>query len=330
MHSETRVNVVGGFTIDAIIRADGTWTTGQLGGNALWASAGMRLRTGAHPVAHSVIGVDYPASALDAVRAQGIDIHGVRRGGGRTARITFAYRPDGTRSQPAPADAVGRLPLHVQPEFADTTREPAITLASLPEGADLLSAAAEGGAWHLGLLPPARFAELTSALRGAGVGYLQADCPARSELLRDGDVVLRSHLSELDAFLPSTSDTDVFAPGVPHAELVARFHEYGAPIVVMKRGEEGALVSDATTGERWSVPAYPVGEHLDATGAGDVFCGVFAAARAAGATVIDAAVEASVYGSYALNAPSPLALIAQPLDDIDERIHHIRNGVTPL
>lgn len=332
MQSKTRVNIVGGFTIDAIIRADGSWTTGQLGGNALWAAMGASVLAGGAPAAHAVVGADYDERDLRAVAARGIDVSGVRRNPDtRNARVTFAYRTDGSRAQPAPSGAVAVLPEHVRPAFADTTRDPALTLATLPNGGAIRDTdGVQGGRWHLGLLPATRFGELLDELRSVGVADIQADCPARFELRRDGDGVLREHLHQLDVFLPSTSDTDVFAPGVDHRKLVERFHTYGAPVVVMKRGEQGAFVSDSVSGEFWSVPAYPVGDHLDATGAGDVFCGTFATARADGRDLLEAAISASAFASYALDAASPLDLAAPDIHDLNRRITRIREGVIAL
>jgi len=325
------VHIVGGFTIDAIIRADRSWVTGQLGGNALWASAGIAALAHGRPVAHAVVGDDYPAHALADIAAHGVDVTAVqRRTRQRNARVTFEYLSDGSRTQPAPAGAVAVLPHTVRSEFADTTRDASLTLASLPDAATVRGAARQGGAWHLGLLPGVRFAELVAALRDGGASSLQADCPARFELRRDGDAVLRSHLRDLDVFLPSSSDTDVFAPGIPHRDLISRFHDYGAPVVVFKRGEHGAIVSDARSGEAWSIPALPVGEHLDATGAGDVFCGVFAHARNTGASLVDAAVEATVAASLALHVASPLALTRPDEQRWLADRARIREGVTPL
>ena len=326
-----QVNLVGGFTVDAIIRADGGWTTGQLGGNALWAAMGVRVRSDATPAAHSVVGADYPADALAAIAALGVDLGGVRRDPTiPNARITYAYRGDGSRVQPAPADAVAALPDAVRPEFADTTGDPRVTMASLPDGGALRDRVASGSSWHLGLLPPGRFADLVTTLRGAGAGYLQADCPARSELRRDGEAVLREHLASVDVFLPSTSDTDVFAPGVERRALIERFHAFGAPVVVLKCGADGALVSASPDGPVWAVPPFDGAGAVDATGAGDVFCGAFAAAVIGGAELLDAAATASACASYALQVASPLDLLPPARDELAARIHQIRNGVTVL
>ena len=326
------IHTVGGFTIDAIIHADGSWSVGQLGGNALWASMGVAAAEHGSPVAHAVVGADYPDDALAQIASRGVDVHDVRR---RTdlanARVTFAYHHDGSRTQPAPPAAVELLPHHVQPEFADSTRDPQRTLASLADGPMLASVVGvERGAWHLGLLPSTRFAELATTLRAGGADYIQADCPARFELARDGEGVLERHLSTLDVFLPSSSDTDVFAPGEDHRALIRRFHDYGAPVVVFKRGEHGAIVSDASTGEAWAIPAIAASGDIDATGAGDVFCGYFAHAYRNGRSLVEAVIEASVAARGALYASSPLALQNPGTDDWREMVATIRRGVTSL
>lgn len=330
MTTHRQVHVVGGFTIDAIIRADGSFATGQLGGNALWASAGMAALAGGSPVAHAVVGEDYPDDALDDIAAHGVDVTAVRRNtANRTARVTFAYRSDGSRTQPAPAAEVALLPSTVHSAFGDTTRDAELTAASVPTAADIRQVAESGEtSWHLGLLPSLRFAELVQALREGGAEYVQADCPARFELRRDGEAVLAENLRAVDVFLPSTSDTDVFAPGVEHDVLVDRFHDYGAPVVVLKRGELGVYVSDRRTGERWSIPAFPLDEHVDATGAGDVFCGTFAHFYTNGMSLRDAAVAASVRASYAPQVSTPLDLRAPESDDLVARTAYIQNGVT--
>ncbi|MGX5697430.1 carbohydrate kinase family protein [Agromyces soli] len=326
-----RIDVVGGFTIDAIVHGDGAVTTQQLGGNALWASMGIAALAGGLPRAHTVVGADYPGDALGRIAARGIDVGGVRHDPStRTARVSFAYRADGTRTQPAPADAIAEFAPQLVGQVLDTTRDPAVTLASLPDADALLDHGAPPALrWHLGLLPLVRFAAIAPAVRRAGARYMQADCPQRSELARDGDAVLREHLHHLDVFLPSTSDTDVFAPGVDHDTLLERFHDYGAPVVVLKRGERGALVSDARSRHRWSIPAFPA-QADDATGAGDVFCGAFAHALTTGGDLVAAAVEASVCASYALEAASPLELRAPDPTERAARRAHIQSGVEEL
>ncbi len=68
-------------------------------------------------------------------------------------------------------------------------------------------------------------------------------------------------------------------------------------------------------GQGWSVPAYPVAEVVDTSGAGDAYCGAFAAAIHAKMSVPEAMRRASVAGSLAIRAKG--AQTAMPyIDDI--------------
>ncbi len=70
------------------------------------------------------------------------------------------------------------------------------------------------------------------------------------------------------------------------AQAARSFHERGVPVVVLKLGEQGCAVS--TPESYIEVPGFRV-PPVDTTGAGDVFCGGFLAARLRGASVVEAA-----------------------------------------
>ena len=58
-----------------------------------------------------------------------------------------------------------------------------------------------------------------------------------------------------DVFSPNELEAiSLVGPGTP-VELVTRLAAAGAAIVCLRRGEKGAVVHDARTGETWSVPA---------------------------------------------------------------------------
>ena len=50
-----------------------------------------------------------------------------------------------------------------------------------------------------------------------------------------------------------------------------KLHELGSGIVIVKKGEHGAFLSQ--DGKGFALPAYPVAEVVDPTGAGDSFAG---------------------------------------------------------
>ena len=81
---------------------------------------------------------------------------------------------------------------------------------------------------------------------------------------------------------------DQYADPVDIAELIAR--EYGVAVVITL-GAQGALV--ATKKSLFCLPAPPV-EAIDTTGAGDTFCGYFAAEVAKGRSAIEASLEIAI------------------------------------
>ncbi|MFT4284410.1 MAG: carbohydrate kinase family protein [Protaetiibacter sp.] len=315
----------GGFSIDAILFADGSYDTDRLGGNALWAAAGAMLN-GAEPRAFSVVGADYPPDALDRLDALGIDVTGVRRDEGRAGvRVTYSYREDGSRVQPASAAALQVVPEPHRSRFIDTTRSttsppPQVTPADLP-------ADSTGTCWHLGLLPIEVFHDLAAHLRGTGARYLQADCPARYQLRLEGIDSLAPSLELLDVFLPSTSDTDVFLPGLGRPEIIAAFQRLGARNVVLKCGEDGALVA-LDDGSTWHIPAVRDPLEIDPTGSGDVFAGAFAATVQAGGDYIAAACRGAATASVATRLRNPLQFDEIDPRDVDRNTATIAEGVT--
>ncbi|WP_242889736.1 carbohydrate kinase family protein [Actinomadura litoris] len=80
-------------------------------------------------------------------------------------------------------------------------------------------------------------------------------------------------LEDVDVFLPNAVEAMAYTrTGSP--EEAARALSARVPVVVVKRGGDGAIAIDSTTGEVAETTALPV-EALDATGAGDVFAAGF-------------------------------------------------------
>lgn len=325
-------HLVGGFSLDSALYADGSAQTERLGGNALWAALGT-LIAGGRPIAHSVVGQRYPSSALDELSDAGVDVSAVRRGDSVTGlRVSYSYGADGVRTQPADPQALASLPTPTRDRFLDTTRNGEGDLDTLPTIDDLLSSSTgepPAEHWHLGLLPVARCTELAAHLAALGQ-IVQADCPARNELRDIGVDTLTELLPHLDAFLPSTSDTGVFLPGSTTTELIATFHELGARSVVLKCGDAGALLSEAPGAGIWHIPIFPEPRASDPTGCGDVFAGAFLTARARDQPLIDAACLGTAAASLATTAREPLDLAHTDPAEVLRRAHRLRKDVTKL
>ncbi len=328
----TGAHVLGGFSIDAVRYPDGSYDVNRLGGNAFWAVLGAWL-AGRAPSVHAVVGADYPARALARLAELAIDVSGVvRRHELASTRVTFSYAEDGSRVQPADEAMLAGIPSRDRAKFIDNTDLEELVLELLPTAhdvslsADRLSDERGRQAWHLGLLPAVRVRELVAGLRGAG--YLQLDCPEREELRREGNGVLREVLPAVDVFLPSTSDAAVFLPGMKPAGLLDTFHGWGAAAVVLKCGEEGAVVS--CDGRRWHVPVYRDPREFDPTGAGDVFGGACASAMAESGDLVAAAVAGAAAASFATAARTPLDLATIRRQDYESRRLIIAAGVEEL
>ncbi len=84
-----------------------------------------------------------------------------------------------------------------------------------------------------------------------------------------------------DLFLPSLEDMTILT-GLDAPDAIADWsHALGARQVVLKLGAEGALISDLHTGLRQRISGHRV-QAVDATGAGDCFCGNLLARLALG------------------------------------------------
>ncbi len=127
-------------------------------------------------------------------------------------------------------------------------------------------------------------------------------------------VAITSAMKECDLFLPSMDDmTTLTGLSTPEA-IVDWSHAQGARRVVLKLGAEGALASEPESGLRAIVKAHQV-QAVDATGAGDCFCGNLLARLAANDDLqtavryANAAASISVQGWGAVSSlPAPQAV----------------------
>ncbi|MBB2944189.1 sugar/nucleoside kinase (ribokinase family) [Actinoplanes lutulentus] len=128
-------------------------------------------------------------------------------------------------------------------------------------------------------LPAARSAAVS--LAGSGMGWVHR---AKAEgMLVFADVGWDETEEWSPDVLATLTDCHAFLPNSVEAMRYTRTDEPRqaldklsglAPVVVVTCGGDGAIATDATTGEVASVPAVPV-EALDPTGAGDVFTAGF-------------------------------------------------------
>jgi sugar/nucleoside kinase (ribokinase family)/fructoselysine-6-P-deglycase FrlB-like protein len=286
------VIVVGNLTIDDVVWANGETSIGSLGGNAIHVATAARLwRVPVGVVAR--VGEDFPPEALERLTAAGIDTSGMRSVNGPTVRNWVIYEGDGRRHW------LYRTPPERRFEVAPTPED-------LPAE---WAAGADDVVVHVAAMPLAAAAALVTHLRrltSAASGRLRITLDTH-EAWEAGSADVLAVARQVDVLLPSREELAVIMgyddPERAAAELVAE----GVPAVVAKCGADGVLI---TTGSAalTAVPAAEV-EVVDETGAGDAFCGGFAAGLALGDDLLGAARRGVASAGAAIRSTGSLRLL---------------------
>ncbi|HEV2029158.1 MAG TPA: PfkB family carbohydrate kinase, partial [Candidatus Dormibacteraeota bacterium] len=118
---------------------------------------------------------------------------------------------------------------------------------------------------------------------------------------------LRALAARVDAFLPSRSELADLVGYDDPMRAMNELSQLPTPIVVVKLGADGVLVWDRRRGELNAVPAAE-GKVVDVTGAGDGFCGGFAAGLSLGDPPVKAAQRGVISAAYAVASFGSLGL----------------------
>ena len=155
----------------------------------------------------------------------------------------------------------------------------------------------------------------TASAAGVRVAY---DTNYRAKLWGPAEAAAAMHaaIAQCDIVLPSLDDAITLTGLVDPDAIIDFYLRLGPSLVVLKRGAEGALL--ATSARRMIIPPFPC-TPVDATGAGDAFCGSFLARLILGDTPEDAARYAGCAAAlkcegYGAVAPIPHA--AQVLEKL--------------
>jgi len=145
---------------------------------------------------------------------------------------------------------------------------------------------------------------------GARVSY---DTNLRLKLwpLPRARAVILASLARCDYCVPSLDDARLLFDTADEAAIVEACHRAGAPIVVLKCGAHGCVVSVGA--RREAIAAHAVAS-VDATGAGDCFDGAFAARLVAGDDPFDAARYANAAAALATTGYGAVAPLPRDPD----------------
>jgi sugar/nucleoside kinase (ribokinase family)/fructoselysine-6-P-deglycase FrlB-like protein len=284
------VIVVGNLTVDDIVHPNGETTMASPGGNTIYAATGA-LIWGLSVGVVARVGADFPVAPLDRLRDAGLDTGGLRPIEGPTVRNWVIYERDGHRSWVYRTPPERRLEVAPSPGDIPTgwtdqkqDRAPVVHVAAMP------FEAAAGIAGHL--RAEGRRAVVT-------LDTHEAWSAGRDEVL--------SLARRVDVFVPSHGELAAIL-GYDDPERACReLQAEGVSAVVVKCGEKGALVS-TPGGPPVRIPPPDVAV-LDATGAGDTFCGGLAAGLAVGESLVVAAQRGSATAGAALGASGSLGLL---------------------
>ncbi|GIF23844.1 ribokinase [Actinoplanes tereljensis] len=264
----TALLCVGNVTVDEAVFPDGRRVE-QAGGDAIFAALAARLVIDDVRVC-APIGHDLPPSMLAEWQAAGLRTEDMPHRDEPTVRNVITYRADGSRSW---------YLVNGEAHFDRMSVYPA----------DLPSRAADGVL--VSAMSNASMAALLPRLAGRGRIYL--------DLQEDGlGPEVRALVRHCDVFLPSEVEARALSGTQDLAAAARAFAADGPAVVVIKKAEKGSLVyADGTLTE---VPAELV-TPIDSTGAGDAFCGAFAAAHLAGADPVEAAKRAASVARLAVS-----------------------------
>ena len=136
------------------------------------------------------------------------------------------------------------------------------------------------------------------AMADAGGGRVSYDPNLRLKLwpLARARATIMATIAQCDWFLPSFDEAKTLSGCDEANGIIDWCHALGAPVVALKCGRGGVVVSDGRRTE--TIPGHEI-ECVDATGAGDCFDGAFAARSLAGDSPFEAARYANAAAALA-------------------------------
>jgi sugar/nucleoside kinase (ribokinase family) len=278
--------VVGSVALDSVFTPFGE-TADALGGSAVYFSVAAALL---HPVrVVGVIGSDYPVGALEQLAGRGIDWSGVERAEGESFRWKGKYSYD-LQSRETLETRLG--------VFA--TFDPKLPAAC--RNAQYV---------FLGNIDPVLQLNVLEQVNGARLVV----CDTMNYWIQSKRAELLSLLERVDVLLVNdgearelSGDWNIHRAG---KWILAR----GPKRVVIKQGEYGALLIEP--GRTFYVPAYPLEEVFDPTGAGDAFAGGFMGYLARADSIAPGQVRrAMIYGA-AMGSFAVQGFGVKGFDDVD-------------
>jgi sugar/nucleoside kinase (ribokinase family) len=301
--SQESVLVVGSIAFDDLEMPYGTFES-VLGGAATYSALAASVLAPVRVV--GVVGDDFPVAHLDMLRSRGIDTTGVERVPGKTFRWRGRYSED----------LCSRTTLDTQLNvFADFRPKIPATYRTTPYVL-------------LGNIHPALQLDVVSQIERPRLVaadtmnfWISGEPKALGELLKKVDLL-------------SINDEEARElTGIQNlVKAAADIRKRGPSQLIVKRGEHGALLFDAEGA--FFVPAYPLEDVRDPTGAGDSFAGglIGFLARTGGAKASPHAMRRAMFyaaamGSFCVEDVGPKRIETLTKEELGKRLESFRQLV---
>jgi len=295
--------ILGQITIDDVVPAfPGSWRR-QIGGSSLYCLAGARLWLEPDRIGLVArLGRDYPFDIDALLRGAQVPHYSLARFDAEHLIEWLIYEADGSRR------SVPRNPglLDVGAEgAADTQPYLQKLLEMAPTASEIPAHWLPARALHLCPQVGHRHTESLRWLRNH-IDWISVD--PSPHYSRDQPVAeLARFVAGASALLPSTQELRSQLQTLTAEALVAQLHHAGIPEVILKRADQPIVLAHDNSVEVVPVAARPV---VDPTGAGDSFCGAYAACRLLGFPPAQAARRAAVSAALVVGCSGVEAALA--------------------
>jgi sugar/nucleoside kinase (ribokinase family) len=295
--------ILGQITIDDVVPASpGTWGR-QIGGSSLYCLAGARLWLDPDRIGLVArLGRDYPFDIEAVLRGAQVQHYSLTRFDAEHLIEWLIYEPDGSRRS-VPRNR-GLLDIGAE-GAADTQPYLHKLLEIAPTAVEIPPNWLPARALHLCPQVGRRHADNLRWLRNH-IDWISVDpSPHYSRDLPAAQ--LARFVAGASALLPSTLELRSQLRELPAEALVAQLHQAGIPEVILKRADQPIVLAYDDR-----IEVVPVESRLviDPTGAGDSFCGAYAACRLLGFSPPQAAQRAAASAALVVGCSGVEAALA--------------------
>ncbi|MBZ0296090.1 MAG: hypothetical protein K8L99_26255 [Anaerolineae bacterium] len=297
----TTVAGVGSIFIDDIVLPDGRTYMNRLGGGVTHAMMGAAF-WGTRPGLVALAGQDLP-DTLKHELAQHLDTSGMHFLDAPQIRAWQIFEFDGTRRELYRTSVSepfiqGAQPAHFPSEFSEVKG-----LYLLQDFEGLLR-------WRAAFDKFILWEPLQQIMQAANRDRFRAT-------LREGNVdIISPNLAEARAIYGDQTPT----------QLVDALLEDGAHVAAIRMGPQGSIIGNQA-GERCLIPAFPVKQIVDQTGAGNTYSGAFLLAITQGKSLTEAGAMGATAASFCLESIGLLNLKEVLREERGQRFRTLLAGV---